>query len=217
MKMVAIDGCIVKNRTDMLHHSLYHGTGERDDAIPSYLASHRIGDDLSHPMKILVGGNPLHDFFKPCSSFVLSNRVKNVLSELPNITFLPVEFAHVVEMSVAAGDFTIPRQTLDLSWIRDFLRSMPDCPNLHPVDSYYELVVTNPYRSPDFENASFRVTTILPHLTTPAVEMLLSKKLLDDCPIFWSSKTVFRREVFDILDSMSLIDPDYFTWCEFEV
>lgn len=201
----------------MLHHSLYHGTIERDDTQPNYLAWHRIGDDLFHPMKVLVGGNPLREFFKPCSSFAISNRVKNFFGELQHVDFCPIKFTHIVDMHVEAGDFSIPRQTLDLAWIPSFLRSVPDCPNLHPVDPYYELVVTNPYRSPDFENASFRLTTILPHLTTPTVEMLLSKKLLDECPVFWSSKTVFRREVFDVLDSMSLLDPDYFTWSEFEV
>jgi hypothetical protein len=168
-------------------------------------------------MKILVGGNPLLQFLKPCSSFVLSTQVKSALGEIEHIMFLPVEFLHVVRLSAMAGDFSIPRHTLDLAWIPTFLRSMPNCPELHPINPYYELVITNPYQSNLFDDKSYHITTTLPHLTVPKVEIQLSTKLLDEYPVFWSSITVFRREVFDILDSMSLLDPDYFTWSEFEV
>ena len=217
MKLVAIDDCVVPNRTDMLHHSLFHGTVEREDTQLNYLAWHRIGDDLSHPIKVLVGGNPLHRFFKPCSSIVLSSQVKTALGDLPNVQYLPVKFNHVVGMSVSAGDFSIPRQTIDLQWIPAFLRSMPDLPQLHPKEPFYELVVTNPYRSDSFDTLSNNVSVLLPNIVSPVFDISYTKKLIDECPIFWSSKIVFRREVFDILDSMSLIDPDYFTWCEFEV
>ena len=170
-----------------------------------------------HTLYILTGVNPLHDFFQPSLAFVLSTRVKNALGEMQNVQFLPAKFIHVVSMSAVAGDFSTPRQTLDLEWIPSFLRSMPDCLGLHPINPYYELVVPNPYRAADFQDTSFRVTVTLPHVTGSPVDILLSKQLLDECPVFWSSKTVFRREVFDVLDSISLLDPDYFTWSEFEV
>ena len=217
MKLVAIDDCIVNRRTDMLHHSLYHGTSERDDTQPNYLAWHRIGDDLSHPMKVMVGGNPLHRFFKPCSSIVLSSHVKTVLGDLPNVQYLPVKFTQVVGMSVSAGDFSIPRQTLDLQWIPTFLRSMPDLPQLHPREPFYELVVTNPYRSDNFDTLSSKVSVTLPNIVSPVFDISYTTKLIDECPVFWSSETVFHRDVFDKIESMGLLDPDYFTWCEFEV
>lgn len=217
MQLIAIMSCLVRGRTDMVHHSLFHGEAVREDKPFPHYPGHHLGDDLSLPLLVSVGANPLQEFFSPGISFVLSSRVRAALAGLPNVDFLPVQFQRLVNLACPVGDFSIPRHTLDLGSSLSFLGKLPQCPHLYPVEPYYELVIANAYRRAAADPTAYRLTVTFPSQTTSDVEIVFNDEILETYPIFWSMATVFRREVFDVLDNLAVLDPDYFTWTQFTV
>lgn len=218
MELVALDSCRIPGRTDMLHHGLYHGVAVREDRQFPNSPSHNLGDDLSLPLLVSVGANPLREFFQPCTAMVLSSRVKSALAYLSNVAFLPVQFQRLVGLACpAAGDYSIPRHTVKLDSTISFLGSMPHCPHLLPTEPYFELVLGNAFRLTSGDPSAFRRTISMPHASDPKFEVELSAALIEKYPIFWSWVTIFRRDAFDVLDSLGVLEPDYFTWTQFAV
>ena len=82
MKAVVINSCIKKERTDVLHHYLFHGDDYRQSNQTEIDLNHPLGDDLLLPTVIDRSGLFFPPIIMPGTSLVVDENIRNQLGKL---------------------------------------------------------------------------------------------------------------------------------------
>jgi len=198
-------------RLSGLHNFLFHGTATRGgrDLIDSPVTF--LTTDARIPLEITRSGTSISDIFTADGNFVVSERVKETISEYAHIEFLPVRFKKLFEWDFKAGDFSFYSKS-DEFRLRDYrpiARKKPDVPAFHElIGSYYEVLVP---RTLDLTNEYPDMSTIdveLGDLVMGPVEVLCERAQFLKYAILWSGAFLLREDVFAIFDRY--IDWEYY-------
>jgi hypothetical protein len=100
--------------------------------------------------------------------------------------------------------------------VEHFLRALPDVPALQgKLGQYYELI--SPRLSDIVKKypSAKKIVCTMEYASHRREKLKLSKELLRDYPIVWSSHTVFSEEAFALISPY--LDRDYFDIAELSV
>lgn len=191
------------NRIGPFHSAMFHGWSTPD-------LRHNLGGDLSVPLRLKRNCYAMPEIFSPVGNLVVSDRIRNELSWVPNVEFLRVELGKLFSFPYAAGKFTARAGELDpLASNPEILADrLPNKPELRrTVGSYFEIVSSRisdlqmKYGDLKRYNCSFKYTAAHADL-----ELLLSRRLLIDNPIVWQFKVILADRVFDIVSPFLNLD-----------
>jgi len=133
---------------DAFHAEMFHGSYSRAGVPDYYCENYRPDSSLEHPLYLTKNTYRIGDLFEPTGSIIVSERMKDRLSVLPNIAFLRVRFEKLFEFPYAEGDFSIYDDP-DFRRAEDLIASLPHRPELEQqLQPYYELLV---YRHQDVQ------------------------------------------------------------------
>lgn len=213
MKYVAFDACVVPQRTDSTHFTLFHGRAERGGIRWPNNTSSFLGDSITEPLRISVG-NPVPALFRPGMSLVINSHVRKILQSTNGVDFGPVEFTSVVNHPYSVGAFGFQISQQDVAAGDDFfgelLSSQQDVPHLHPpLGEYRELLLCNVYRSANEDLHQAALVVQLPDYGVDCLDCLAPLPSMLGSP-FWSKVFFFPR---DLMDSISpFIEWDFFSY-----
>lgn len=218
MKAVVINSCIKKERTDVLHHYLFHGNDYRQGDPTEIGSTHFLGDDLSLPMVIDRSGLYFPPIIMPGLSLVVDEKIRNQLATTWNIQFAPVKMGKLVACWYPAGDFSFYDEPF---FIKDpykfrsdkILEWLPDTPPLHKkAPNYFEIVAVNSFKAAQEAATKRTISFELTEIGLGPHEFDYCNGLLEKHPIIWGRAVVIRSDVFDMIGTE--FDWDYFTMTE---
>ena len=218
MKAVVINSCIKKERTDVLHHYLFHGDDYRQSNQTEIDLNHPLGDDLSLPTVIDRSGLYFPQIIMPGTSLVVDENIRNQLAPTWNIQFAPVKMGKLVACWYPAGDFSFYDEPF---FIKDpykfrsdkILEWLPDTPRLHKkAPNYYEIVAVNSFKAAQEATTKKTISFELTEIGLGPDEFDYCTGLLEKHPIIWGRAVVIRKDVFDLI--CNEFDWDYFTMTE---
>jgi hypothetical protein len=131
------------DRIDAFHMEMFHGQCRLAGLKSRY---HKPGDDLTNPLLYTCNGFRPPDVAMPSLNFIVSERVRSVLMDLPGLAFAPVVLEKVIELPYAAGDFSFYdradiRRDLRRHGYETVFRRWKDRPELHAaVGARFEVV-----------------------------------------------------------------------------
>src|SRR5438876_3880130 len=94
------------DRIDDIHIEMFHGQGKLAGLDEWDSCDHKPGDDLTIPIRYTCNGFHTPDVAMPSLNFIVSERVRSVLVDLPGLAFAPVVLEKVIELPYSAGDFS---------------------------------------------------------------------------------------------------------------
>jgi len=197
---------------DAFHAEMFHGSYSRAGVPDYYCENYRPDSSLEHPLYLTKNTYRIGDLFEPTGSIIVSERMKDRLSVLPNIAFLRVRFEKLFEFPYAEGDFSIYDDP-DFRRAEDLIASLPHRPELEQqLQPYYELLV---YRHQDVQLIFDDLTVVkmqIPesvYFDEPMVAGL-SVAMLEQFPILWHDHGVILAEKAYMILKDS-IRPPYFS------
>lgn len=100
-KRLFVEGCI-----NAFHYTMFHGEGRRAGVAEWESCDHKLGDDLSDPIRYTCNGYRTPDMAMPSINFIVSAVVRTALEGLPGLVFAPVELEKVIYLPYSVGDFS---------------------------------------------------------------------------------------------------------------
>lgn len=200
------------------HYVMFHGVvvADEDEDTESVVAR-VLGSNNVQPLRMMRNMFNSPDVLAPEANFVVSERVRDALSELPNIAFLPIECKKLIHYPYRLGDF---------SWYDD-----PECRRPDDLYSLLDTVSeTDPFDPSYAEILTPRLGDIQPSFSgllsvdaeigsagfRERTSIMLNAELLASYPILSTPDTnVFSSVAFAILKPY--LDPNFFAITEVEL
>jgi hypothetical protein len=207
----------VEGRINLFHTTMFHGQGRRPPKRADWEScDHEVEDDLSDPILYTCNVYRTPDMARPSQNFIVSEKARAALADLPGLRFAPVVLEKVIHLPYAVGDFSYfdtpefrgnPRR---FAPDKVFQRS-PDRPELHhTVGLRYEVVMANPYRMVEKYPEAREVGLPDPRGDYDDVEgSLLSERMMAEHSLVFTIRgTAFTREAFERVERF--LDRDFY-------
>ncbi len=219
MRAIAVETCLKKGKTDVLHHYLFHGIAHEDENRPGTSPGHFLGDDLKIPTVVDKSGLIFPRIIKPCKSLVVDSVIKKRLEKFGEVQVSPVKLGKLVASWFPAGDFSYydnPSFLKDPYTFRSdlILERLPDTPSLHKnAPNYFELLSVNSFRAAQGTSKLISIHFEFPEKGLLGVnDFDYCSGMLEKYPIIWGCAPIIRQDVFDqIWDGF---DWDFFAMTE---
>jgi hypothetical protein len=184
---------------------MFHGD-ESENNIRQVIYAY--GDILEEKIHLDVNLYNLADIIKPSRHLVVSEKIKKILSGEKNIAFLQVVFDKIINVPYKPGILPDTYEKLFTHQPYSFTSLYKHDPSL-TIGNYYELIAPEIYEIEanydDLTEFEFEYLD-----STATFELKLSKTMLNDNPVIWTSEgTIFRDFVFEKIK-------DFFNWDYFQ-
>jgi hypothetical protein len=175
-----------------------------------------LGDKPLPPARLVKNVYKLADWFNPNLNFIVSERLKQKLSNFQNIGFQEVEFVKLFEYPYADDDFS----HWDIKGYKDvdsFIKKLKNDKKLKDkIGKYYELLIPN-YK--DIVNQyndlkEFKLSLNIRDKYDIYI-LKLSEKFLKDYPVFWMMKTICIEEIYEAI--REYINPSFYYIKEYDL
>lgn len=180
----------------------YHGIGQRGGIDLSFAAPHYLDENNTAPIHIMRSGTVWPDLFNPAQlTTIVSFRLTEILSQLPNLRFDITHLDKAVDMNVAINDFELE------SWYRTVVVAsgtyhpfdlFADSRELHKhAPPYYELIAGRYERILDGTSGRmFTYNSWSPDGLVPR-SIMITDHLFERFPVFARECLFVRSDVYD--------------------
>jgi len=223
VRAIAVETCLKKGKTDVLHHYLFHGIAYEEGNPLEDNPGHFLGDELKIPIVVDKSGLIFPRIIQPCTSLIVDSVIKERLEKfvgVDGVQFAPVKLGKLVASWFPAGDFSYydnPSFLKDPYTFRSdlILERLPDTPSLHKnAPHYFELVALHSKAAKD-SGKLISIQFEIPEKGLGPKNFDYCVGILEKYPIIWGLAPIIRQDVFDqICDSF---DWDFFAMTEIKI
>ena len=191
---------------NVMHGYFYHGFVDRSGAIMPSIQHLCVGDEPMTPLTLMRSATVVPDFVFPEECCLVTPRVQRILTDLPNIGFLPVQIRKWTDRWVSIGEI-VPSgvRPRNMRWI--FLRDRECAPPDAEQPYYYEVIPFCYDRIPEDLRAGGMLCGS-PHRLEGDFEQPWSRELLKQYPIVHPARgygLVFSAAAWQLIKEF--IDP----------
>lgn len=195
------------------HSEMFHGRASRGGKMPTF-QDYREHVDVDRPMRLHKNMYEIAPVFSPEFELVVSETVREALSDFPTLRFEPVEFETLYTCPYRVGDTSLIGGVKDWYEFQDFVDGQNDVPELHRQIGYYFAVEIPLLRNIRKQFGSLEEVA-LPNdgrAMDGKLQVTLSREMLYAYPLFYSGGNVASDELYAKL--RPFINESYYTHVE---
>lgn len=207
-------------KMDIVHKLLFHGDAIRADAPTNPVEwgpgtwSHRIGDDLSHPLLLIRSGVYVPPIFNPAVALVIREELYQRIRNFPGLVFADAKPKKLINLWKPIGDFSFyesrdPVIRRNKRRPDDLLDWMPNYPSLFATfPKCYELVAYNVHMYRGEEPHTVHVRFVMNNDRETDVEWSAPSSIIETYPLLRGGVFFLRQDLFDLIEDV--IDYNFF-------
>lgn len=205
-----------RQECDAFHHTVFHGTYRVSDRkLSSQMPT--LGSEYTNPLHITRTGVRAPGIFKLAAALIVKHDLMEMLKTFPGVDFLQVRFDKLVDFVCEPGDQSYWKLPGFRPRLEDapeaYLRSLPDCPDLHSsMGAYYEVICESYIRLMN-ANADYRPSSqidieIHPKSSRNASFKVDPRIFESHCIVLVPSAFIVWSSVYEIISEF--LDPRFF-------